>query len=108
MKVKENLSLISIIVGVLLILCKLPSDIHSYQVITAELAKARDISPTISSGGIFASLFRYTVIGVTPLVISILGFRRKNNYRGFALALNLFNLFYLLLPVGLMLGLLLS
>jgi len=107
MKFGKYLSVISIIIAFVIVLFKLQFDILSYKTINEALSNAKgDINPTVVAGGIKV-LIIYIIPNLISLILSIIGYRRKNNYWRLALWINILTIVYLIIPIGIILGLIL-
>ena len=86
------------------ILLKLQFDFSTYQTMTEVMPTSDgDISPSIIAGGIKVMIL-YSIPVLTSLILSIVGFRNKNNYRKIALSLNILTIVYLVIPTGILLA----
>jgi heme/copper-type cytochrome/quinol oxidase subunit 2 len=105
MKIGKYLSVISIIIALIVALFKLQFDIHSYETISEALSNADgDINPTVVAGGIKV-LILYFIPVIISLILSFIGYKRKNKHYKLALGINVISILYLIIPVGIILGL---
>jgi len=102
MKIGKYLSVISIFTAIVFVILKLQFDILSYETMK-EVISNGDSSPKLVAGGIKIVLL-YIIPVLISLILSIIGMKRKNNYRKAALILNIVTIIYLIIPVGLILS----
>lgn len=97
MKIGKYFSLISTIIAIVCVIHKLQLDIITYNT-TLEVISVSEVD--------FASTFIpfvmdiYFIITLISLVLSIIGFKKKNHFRKLALGLNILAVVYMIVPVG--------
>ena len=102
MKISKYLSIISLVIAVIIILLKINFDITFYVVISGVLEDG-DVSPAIVAGFIKV-IIPCLLPSFIALILSIIGFRRRNGYRKAALWISISSFVYLLIPVGFLLA----
>ncbi len=104
MKFIKYLSITSIILALVIIFIKLQFDIESYRFMKEIITDSNgDISPTVGAGGLKILILLFIPMFIS-LVISIIGFKKKNIYKKASLILNIITMVYLIIPAGILLS----
>ena len=105
MKVEKYLSSTSIVIASVFVLVKLQLDFVTYHTMRKVIVSLDgDFSPSIAAGEI-KTVALYLIPVLISLILSIIGYKKRNSYRKVALGLNLLTLLYLIIPVGFLLAL---
>lgn len=102
MKVTNHFSLIAIIIALFFLTMKIKIDLDFYHFIKLELSDD-DAQPILFASKIKSSLL-YSFPMLIALAFSIIGLKRQNKFRIFALVLNIITMIYLIIPVGVILA----
>jgi glucan phosphoethanolaminetransferase (alkaline phosphatase superfamily) len=105
MKILKHLSLVAVSIAVISIILKIQFDIQSYQVVSEVLTETNgDSCPTVLGGGMISTTL-YLTLAILSLALSIIGYMKRNQFHKLALWLNILAILYILLPIGIIIGL---
>jgi len=106
MKPIKYISTISLIIASVVIILKSFIDYRTFKLITdLQTTTKGDFSPSLFAGSIKIAVIVFALPILISLILSIIGFKYKNNYRLLALGLNVFAIVYIVVPIGLMIAL---
>jgi len=106
MRLAKYLSTISLVITSVVIILKSFIDYRTFKLVTdLRPTTSGDISPSLFAGSIKISVLVFVLPILISLVLSIIGFKYKNNHRLLALGLNVFAIVYIVVPIGLIIAL---
>lgn len=94
MKIGKNLSLVSILLMITLLVVKISYDIKIYN----EFMLQKNANQGFASASYIIPKYYFFIITIS-IVISIIGYIKKNKFRKIGLSLNLISVIYLLFPI---------
>jgi len=101
---KKIYSIVSLFIAICFLILKIIDDIDVYDLFSKQVSPNMRLTPSIPSYDTYILMY-YFVPMIISIILSLVGYKNKNQLRILSLLLNIIVTTYLFIPIGLMIAL---